>query len=133
MRADGVLPAKSLRGGLIVGVVGAHWTVHGDWLKKVAGNHEKVGVFSSDAPLFPAVLRVGFAMDGRHGVVFGRGSSERRHREGLLPNGLLRWACCAVAVEVPTVIAAPRRQKRRRGRPFAAKKQKNGSDSPVTV
>jgi len=109
-------PAKSLWGGLIVGVAGAHWTVHGDLLEKVAGNHEKVGVFPSDAPLFQAVLRVGFAMDGRRGVVFGRGRSHRRRREGLLPNGLLRCACCVVAVAVPTVIAAPRRQKRRRGR-----------------
>ena len=86
-------PAKSLWGGLIVGVVGAHWAMHGDLLEKVAGNHEKVGVFPSYVPLFPASLRVGFAMDGRHGVVFGRGSSERRHREGLLPNGLLLCAC----------------------------------------
>ena len=86
-------PAKTLWGGLIVGVVGAHWAVHGDLLEKVAGNHEKVGVFSSDAPLFPAVLHVCFAMDGRRGVVFGRGRSRRRHREGLLPNGLLRCAC----------------------------------------
>ena len=125
--------SKTLWGGLIVGVVGAHWTVHGDLLEKVAGNREKVGVFSSDAPLFPAALRVGFAMDGRRGVVFGRGCSHRRHREGLLPNGLLRCACCAVAVAVPTVIAATRRQKRQRGRPLAAEKQKNGSDSPVTV
>ena len=117
----------------MVGVVGLHWAVHGDLLEKVAGNHEKVGVFPSDAPLFPAALRVGFAMDGRRGVVFGRGCSERRHREGLLPNGLLRRACCAVAVTVPTVIAATRRQKRRGGRPGAAEKQKNGSDSPVTV
>ena len=126
-------PAKTLWGGLIVGVVGAHWAVHGDLLEKVAGNHEKVGVFSSDAPLFPAALRVCFAMDGRRGVVFGHGCSHRRRREGLLPNGLLRCACCAVAVTGPTVIAAPRRQKRRRGGRFAAKKQKNGSDSPVTV
>ena len=109
-------PAKSLWGGLIMGVVGAHWTVHGDWLEKVAGNHEKEGVFPSDAPLFPAALRVGFAMDGRRGVVFGRGCSRRRHREGLLQNGLLRCACCAVAVTVPTVIAATRQKKRRRGR-----------------
>lgn len=79
-------PAKSMWGGLIVGVVGAHWAMHGDLL-------EKVGVFSSDAPLFPAALRVCFAMDGRRGVVFGRGRSRRRHREGLLPNGLLRCAC----------------------------------------
>ena len=105
-------PAKSMWGGLIVGVVGAHWTVHGDWLEKVADNLEKVGVFPSDVPLFPAALRVGFAMEGRRGVVFGRGRSHRGHREGLLPNGLLRCACCAVAVAVPTVIAAPCRQKR---------------------
>lgn len=104
-------PAKSMWGGLIVGVVGAHWAVHGDWLEKVAGNHEKVGVFPSDAPFFPAALRVGFAMEGRGGVVFGCGRSHRRHREGLLPNGLLRRACCVVAVAVPTVIAATRRQK----------------------
>ena len=45
-------PAKTLWGGLIVGVVGVHWAVHGDLLEKVAGNHEKVGVFSSDAPPF---------------------------------------------------------------------------------
>lgn len=45
-------PAKTLWGGLIVGVVGAHWAVHGDLLEKVAGNHEKVGVFSSDPPFF---------------------------------------------------------------------------------
>ena len=109
-------PAMTLWGGLIVGVVGVHWAVHGDLLEKVAGNHEKVGVFSSDAPFFPAALRVCFAMDGRRGVVFGRGRSHRRHREGLLPNGLLRCACCAVAVVVPMIIAAPRRQKRRRGR-----------------
>ena len=123
----------TLWGGLIVGVVGAHWAMHGDLLEKVAGNLEKVGVFPSDAPLFQAALRVGFAMEGRRGFVFGRGCSHRRHREGLLPNGLLRCACCAVAVAVPTVIAATRRQKRRRGRPLAAEKQKNGSDSPVTV
>ena len=86
-------PAKSQWDGLIVGVVQAHWTVHGDWLEKVAGNHEKVGVFSSDAPLFPAALRVCFAMDGRRGVVFGRGCSHRGHLEGLLQNGLLRCAC----------------------------------------
>ena len=126
-------PAKTLWGGLIVGVVGPHWGVHGDLLEKVAGYHEQVGMFSSDVPFFPAALRVGFAMEGRRGVVFGRGCSHRGHREGLLPNGLLRCACCAVAVAVPTVIAAPRRQKRRRGRPLAAEKQKNGSDSPVTV
>ena len=116
VRANGVLPAKTLWDGLIVGVVGAHWTVHGDLLEKVADNLEKVGVFPSDVPLFPAALRVGLAMDGRHGVVFGRGRSHRGHREGLLPNGLLRRACCVVAVAVPTVIAATRRQKRRRGR-----------------
>ena len=86
-------PAKTLWGGLIVGVVGVHWAVHGDLLEKVAGNHAKVGVFSSDALLFPAALRVCFAMDGRRSVVFGRGRSRRRHREGLLPNGLLRCAC----------------------------------------
>ena len=126
-------PAMTLWGGLIVGVVGAHWTVHGDLLEKVAGNREKVGVFPSDVPLFPAALRVGFAMEGRRGVVFGCGCSHRGHREGLPPNGLLRCACCAVAVAVPTVIAAPRRQKRRRVRPVAAEKQKNGSDSPVTI
>lgn len=126
-------PAKTLWDGLIVGVVGAHWAMHGDLLEKVADNLEKVGAFSSDAPLFQAALLIGFAMDGRRGVVFGRGCSHRRHREGLLQNGLLRCACCAVAVAVPTVIAAPRRQKRRRGGRFAAKKQKNGSDSPVTV
>ena len=108
--------SKTLWGGLIVGVVGAHWAVHGDWLEKVADNHEKVGAFPSDAPLFPVALRVGFAMDGRRGVVFGRGCSHRRHREGLLQNGLLRCACCAVAVTVPTVIAATRQKKRRRGR-----------------
>jgi len=117
-------PAKTLWGGLIVGVVGAHWAMHGDLLEKVAGNHEKVGVFSSDAPLFPAALRVCFAMDGRRGVVFGHGCSHRRRREGLLPNGLLRCACCAVAVTGPTVIAATCRQKQRRGRPVAAEKQK---------
>ena len=99
-----------------MGVVGAHWAMHGDLLEKVADNLEKVGGFPSDAPLFQAVLRVGFAMEGRRGFVFGRGCSHRRHREALLPNGLLRCACCAVAVTVPTVIAAPRRQKRRRGR-----------------
>jgi len=124
VRADGVLPAKSLWGGLIVGVVGPHWTVHGNLLEKVADNREKVGVFSSDAPLFPVALRVGFAMEGRHGVVFGRARSHRRRREGLLSHGLLRCACCAVAVTVPAVIAATRRQKRRRGRPVAAEKQK---------
>lgn len=86
-------PAKTLWSRLIVGVVGAHWAMHGDLLEKVAGNHEKVGVFSSDAPLFPAVLRVYFAMDGRRGVVFGRGRSRRRHREGLLPNERLGCAC----------------------------------------
>ena len=57
-------PAKTLWGGLIVGVVGVHWAVHGDLLKKVAGNHEKVGVFSSDAPFFPAALRVGKSDEG---------------------------------------------------------------------
>ena len=56
--------SKTLWDGLIVGVVGAHWTVHGDLLEKVADNLEKVGVFPSDAPLFTAALRVGFAMDG---------------------------------------------------------------------
>ena len=56
--------SKTLRGGLIVGVVGAHWVMHGDLLEKVAGNHEKVGVFSSDAPLFPAALRVGKSDEG---------------------------------------------------------------------
>ena len=83
----------TLRCGLIVGVVGAHCAMHGDLLEKVAGNHEKVGVFSSDAPYFLSPSSVGFPMDGRRGVVFGRGRSHRRHREGLLPNGLLRCAC----------------------------------------
>lgn len=64
VRADGVFVRKDAVGGLIVGVVGAHWTVHGDLLEKVADNLEKVGVFPSDAPLFTAALRVGFAMDG---------------------------------------------------------------------
>ena len=85
--------SKTLWGGLIVGVVGAHWAVHRDWLEKVADNLEKVGAFPSDAPFLPVALRVGFAMEGRRGVVFGRGCSHRRHREGLLPNGLLRCAC----------------------------------------
>lgn len=86
-------PSKTPRGGQIVGGNAVYFAVQGDLLEKVAGNHEKVGVFSSDAPLFPAALRVCFAMDGRRGVVFGRGRSHRRHREGLLPNGLLRCAC----------------------------------------
>lgn len=85
--------AKTLWGGLIADGIGMYFAVQGDLLEIVAGNHEKVGVFSSDAPLFPAALRVCFAMDGRRGVVFGRGRSYRRHREGLLPNGLLLCAC----------------------------------------
>ena len=58
-------PAKTLWGGLIVGVVGVHWAVHGDLLEKVADNLEKVGVFSSDAPPFSGgtsrLLRDGWA------------------------------------------------------------------------
>ena len=86
-------PSKTPRGGQIVGGNAVYFAVQGDLLEIVAGNHEKVGVFSSDAPLFPAALRVCFAMDGRRGVVFGRGRSHRRHREGLLPNELLGCTC----------------------------------------
>ena len=52
VRSMAFSPSKTLWGGLIVGVVGAHWTVHGDLLEIVAGNREKVGRFLPNAPIF---------------------------------------------------------------------------------
>ena len=75
-------PAKTLWGGLIVGVVGAHWAMHGDLLEKVAGNHEKVGAFLPDAPYFLSPSSVGFPMDGRRGVVLGSCAFVVRARGG---------------------------------------------------
>ena len=86
-------PSKTPRGGQIVGGNAVYFAVQGDLLEIVAGNRKKVGRFLPNAPYFLSPSSVGFPMDGRRGVVFGRGRSHRRHREGLLQNGLLLCAC----------------------------------------
>lgn len=126
-------PAKTLWGGLIVGVVGVHWAVHGDLLEKVAGNHEKVGVFSSDAPPFSGgtsrLLRDGWATWRRfRSWPFAPQAPGEAAAEWIVALCLLSGGsggaddnCCDASAKAT------------KGRTGCGGETKNGSDSPVTV